>query len=207
MQALISFATPRGLNEIHTLLSVAWTYCLVLGARIWRQLYTVLTDWPFSLKDLGSYVEAERESCADRPNSAKECCLDAHVSLKVRYWRGSARRLVRRGRTMSIFRVWRRCGRFTNIHSERGFASVRRAAPPKADVARVLGGGYWADIQHSHLQAGGHDARKILRKDQKPNKAPIRANVKRLSSLKRDDRVAKQSMPFQVWFNARIKQC
>ena len=50
------------------------------------------------------------------------------------------------------------------MHSERAFAGVRKAAPPKADVARVLAAGLWADISHRHLRAGGQDVRKMLRK-------------------------------------------
>ena len=155
MTTLISLVTPGGVRDIRSVCTMVFTYALLMGARIWRDLFSFFIGWPYKLKDLGSIDQEKRVDCAAELHAANDCCIDKAVTGKVKRWRRSARTLLRCGRTMATWRVWRKRARFTNMHSERLFAKCRKASPLKSYVARQISAGWWAMIQSAHLEAGG----------------------------------------------------
>ena len=184
LAALISYKAPHGLMEIHKICMAAFSFALVMGARIWRECYLVLTSWPYRLGDLGSDVPEVRESCVDDLFASRKCCLDADASLKVR-----ARRQVdvrTDPKLLSTFRVWRRRRRFTNMHTERGLKRVMGSAPKRCVAARQIASSFLSAIFSDHLRAGGHDPRKILRRQCIVQGAPIRAATGVRKRRKRD---------------------
>ena len=212
MTTLIPLVAPGGVRDIRSICTMAFTYALVMGGRIWRDLFCSFTGWPYRLKDLGSIDQDKRADCAAELYAAKDCCTDNAVTGKMKRWRRSARTLLRCGRTMATWRVWRKRARFTNMHSERLFAKCRKASPLKSYVARQISAGWWSMLQLAHLEAGGEDCRKILRSQLRRDGIPIRAgraSQKRKHPEGLEPRAPKRQRSkndWTEWFNGRIKE-
>ena len=87
------------------------------------------------------------------------------------------------------------------MHSERGLATARKAAPKKSVIARQLAASFWSVIVSEHLRAGGRDVRNILRSHLAGDKAPTRAN--RCRTRKRKKRRVPTN--FEQWRNECMK--
>ena len=85
---------------------------------------------------------------------------------------------------------------------ERLLSLVRRAAPGKCTAERVIAAGYLSQIQAKHLNAGGHDCRKLTRKRVIADGAPIRASIKR--SLRTTGPRRRGAAPSTAWINKEM---
>lgn len=117
-----------------------------------------------------------------------------------------SRRLLGHRRLMAALNLWSLQGRFTNMATERLLSQIRRSAPARCSVDRLLCAGMLAQVQHKHIRAGGKDVRKVTRSTLLGLGAPIAASRGRSARKKRMDSRPALTARVTAWVNTRLVQ-
>lgn len=101
--------------------------------------------------------------------------------------------------------IWIATGRIGNMGTERLLALIRKAAPAKCVVERLLASGFLTQLQSKHLAAGGHDVRKTTRRRLLDKGAPLRAGRARGRSVAPSAASRSHSSGFSAFATRRIQ--
>lgn len=115
-------------------------------------------------------------------------------------------RLLGHQRLLAALELWSWHGRFTNMATERLLSQIRRSAPLRCSVDRLLCAGMLTQIQHKHMRAGGKDVRKVTRSTLLNLGAPIAASRGRAARRKRMDSKPQLTSRVTAWINTRLVQ-
>lgn len=161
---------PRIANLLRELL-------LTLAAKLWYSFVIPLSGFPYSLVKLVIPApEVQRAAVAEHLFRTPDCCLDADFSRKVKGLAGSADALMRHEPLLGAIDAWSRQGRLCNMHTERLLAAIRKATASKAPVAeRLISAGTLSQVSTLHRRCGGHDPRKVTRKQVADMGAPLKS--------------------------------
>jgi hypothetical protein len=137
-------------------------------------------------------------------DDASDCCVCSMTAkvkklgrTKCESWRGV---LKHRG-LISCITIWSWVARLCNMHLERLLSLVRKSAPLRCVVERLLHSGFLSQVMQRHLQAGGSDIRAIRRKDALKTGAPLRCKARL-----RQRRSAPGQLKFAKWANAEVRE-
>ena len=125
---------------------------------------------------------------------------------QVRSLAQNAENLLQHRPLLCALRLWARSCRLGNMATERLLSLVRRSAPNRCTVERVLGAGYLAQLETRHKSAGGACVRTLTRKQLFSIGAPIQASKGRPSKAKRaaGGRGKRPTPPFTAWANEQL---
>ena len=112
-------------------------------------------------------------------------CMVQFSPSQVRSLAQNAENLLQHRPLLCALRLWARSCRLGNMATERLLSLVRRSAPNRCTVERVLGAGYLAQLEARHKSAGGACVRTLTRKQLFSIGAPIQASKGRPSKAKR----------------------
>ena len=107
-------------------------------------------------------------------------------------------RLLGHRALLAALRLWLKTARLCNMHMERTLSQIRRSAPLRCHVERLIGSGFLVQLQALHASAGGNDIRHLTRAQLLKDGAPLRA-----SKQKRTYRRAPTQPTFLHWFNKK----
>ena len=103
-------------------------------------------------------------------------CMVQFSPSQVRSLAQNAENLLQHRPLLCALRLWARSCRLGNMATERLLSLVRRSAPNRCTVERVLGAGYLAQLETRHKSAGGACVRTLTRKQLFSIGAPIQAS-------------------------------
>lgn len=120
---------------------------------------------------------------------------------------GQVRKLVKDdpGRLLShksllcALKLWGASATLGNMGTERMFAAIRKSAPLRCSVDRLICAGFLSLLHTVHLKCGGKDIRRLTRTDAVKSGAPLRAAKTKFARKK-------QSRAFRFQFAFRGKE-
>ena len=78
---------------------------------------------------------------------------------------------------LGSLRMWGQWGLVENMNSERGFAAVRRSAPKRCEVERILSASFLSDVRTLHMASGGSYPGVLTREQAVAQGAPLMAST------------------------------
>ena len=175
---------------------------LDLGAKLWLQWMRV-SGWPNRLVGLVAHGRGTKEETAKALYDTslwRHCCLDESMTAKVRRMAPTWQELLNHRGLMAALTTWSWVAKLSNMHLERLLALIRKSAPQRCFLERLLATGHLTQILSRHRSAGGSDIRRITRKQLVQLSVPIRATSKVLKKKNKP----KQTL-FAKWAATRWK--
>ena len=176
----------------------AYQMLLSVAARVWRELDSQFRSWPTKLGADAS-LELFRELYAAEP-----CCLDAGFSAKLRAMAVDAESLMELRDVMVVLDLWARMCRVCNMSLERLLSLIRRSAPARCHVERILCAGHMSQLRNAHWAAGGKDCTKRTRQQLLKHGVPIKACARRRT--KKPQAAATGYVSFARWSSNKWKR-
>ena len=128
------------------------------AAQTWWRFEVPYTNWPFRLLRM---LKGDPLPVAEEFYAAPLCCLEGHMSGKLRALWPAAAAMANDDEFLRALRLWGTCAKVSNMHTERLLARVKRATGAQGCpvLESYLANGYLAQFLAEHIAAGGDDPR------------------------------------------------
>ena len=144
----------QGADVVQVVFEAYHVTVLDLGAKLWLQWMRV-KGWPYRLVGLVAPQQSVREETAQSLYSTNDCCFDESMTAKVKRLKPTWQLLLTHRGLMSALTIWSWVATLCNMRLERLLSLIRKSAPLRCYLERLLSSGHLTQILSRHCNLHG----------------------------------------------------